>query len=280
LVKAWGAYDSISLGYFNFAKIYQALGHYDLAYNYLHEFMEIYPWENRIQYKFAMAHEAVLHLIVGNLRQANDWADSNGLSYSDDIRFLEFPLYDALVQVLIAREDMDEALVLLEKLLKLSEQTGAVHYQMQTLGRMSLVLDKIGNSDAAINTLEKSLELAAPEGFLRTFIDQGEAMASLIHQISLKGNYLGFCKQILDGLSSSPAIDQVTKDIVEPLSSRETEVLSLIADGLSNHEIARELILSLYTVKSHARNIYSKLGVKNRTEAAAKARLLGLLAPD
>jgi LuxR family maltose regulon positive regulatory protein len=67
---------------------------------------------------------------------------------------------------------------------------------------------------------------------------------------------------------------------IEPLSNRELEVLSLIAEGCTNQEIAQELYLSLYTIKSHARNIYSKLGVKNRTEAVAKARLFGLLPQD
>ena len=65
-----------------------------------------------------------------------------------------------------------------------------------------------------------------------------------------------------------------------PLNNRENEVLQLIAKGYSNQEIAEKLVFSLYTVKSHARNIFGKLGVKNRTESIAKARLLGLLPQD
>jgi LuxR family maltose regulon positive regulatory protein len=65
--------------------------------------------------------------------------------------------------------------------------------------------------------------------------------------------------------------------LIEPLSIRELEVLQVIAEGLSNQEVANQLFLSLHTVKVHARNIYAKLGVKNRTQAVAKARTLGIL---
>jgi LuxR family maltose regulon positive regulatory protein len=70
-----------------------------------------------------------------------------------------------------------------------------------------------------------------------------------------------------------------TGEIVEPLSQRELEVMRLLADGLSNQQIAARLYLSLRTVKFHTGNIYSKLGVKSRTEAVARARSLGLLSP-
>jgi len=66
-------------------------------------------------------------------------------------------------------------------------------------------------------------------------------------------------------------------EMVEPLSERELEVLRLIAEGLSNEEIAQRLVLSLPTIKWHASNIYGKLGVKSRTEAVAKAKALGIL---
>ena len=182
-----------------------------------------------------------------------------------------------LHQVLIARGELDDAQALLERLLKLSEQSGGTQYEMRILGRMSLVLHKIGDTIAAIASLERALGLAAPEGYLRTFIDQGDGMVKLVYQASLRGIFPRFCKQILDGFSATAAVDQPSQDLVEPLSKRETEVLALIAEGRTNQEIAQELVLSLYTVKSHARHIFSKLGVKNRTEAVAKARLLGLL---
>jgi LuxR family maltose regulon positive regulatory protein len=77
----------------------------------------------------------------------------------------------------------------------------------------------------------------------------------------------------------SPALDP-PDEIIEPLSNRELDVLQLIAQGLSNQEIAQELVLSLSTVKWHSSNIYGKLGVKNRTQAVAKARRLGIVDAD
>jgi LuxR family maltose regulon positive regulatory protein len=277
LVKAWGAYDSISLGYINFAKIYRALGDYDLASNYLKVFKEIYPWVNRLQYRFASAHETEIHLRVGNHKEVDYWSGSCGVNLSDCIQFLDFLFYDVLAQVLIARGQLDDAKALLERLLVLSEKTGAVQYKIRTLGRKSLVFHKMGDADEAITTLESALALAAPEGYLRSFIDQGDDMAELVYQASTQGIYPGFCKQILDGFPVISAFEKASKGLVESLSSREVEVLSHIAEGFTNQEIAQELVLSLHTVKTHARNIYSKLGVKNRTEAVSKARLLGLL---
>jgi LuxR family maltose regulon positive regulatory protein len=77
---------------------------------------------------------------------------------------------------------------------------------------------------------------------------------------------------------TDPSKTQALKhELVEPLSERELEVLQLIADGLTNQEIASRLFLSLNTVKVHTRNIYGKLGVNNRTSAVARARALGIL---
>ncbi|UCF59714.1 MAG: hypothetical protein JSV37_08055 [Anaerolineaceae bacterium] len=278
LARQWGAYDSTSLGYFNSSKINQALGNYRQAHNSLREFKETYPSEQRRQYQIASALEAEIHLRTGNLAGANEWMDTSGLGLSDRIQFLDFQFYDVLTQVLFARDQLSDAQVLLERLLKIGEETGAVEYEIRMLGRIALVLQKQGDEDEAIDLLARALNLAAPEGYLRTFIDQGEPMAQLVYQASLRGINPAFCNQLLDGFPIPVVPDQVSQDdLVEPLSNREVEVLTHIAEGDTNQEIAQNLHLSLYTVKSHARNIYSKLGVKNRTEAVAKARLLGIL---
>ena len=77
------------------------------------------------------------------------------------------------------------------------------------------------------------------------------------------------------GRAASPATSVAGSRLAEPLSSRELEVLALIAKGLTNQEIAARLYLSLHTVKAHARNIYAKLGVSSRTQAVARGRALG-----
>lgn len=75
-------------------------------------------------------------------------------------------------------------------------------------------------------------------------------------------------------ISQAPPAERL---LLEPLTERETEVLALLAAGLTNQEIAKELIISPLTVKKHASNIYDKLDVRGRTGAGARARELGLL---
>lgn len=281
LARQWGGYDSISLGYFNFAQIYQALGNYRLSDDYLREFKVTYPWEHRIQYKFASAIEAEIQLKAGNLYWASEWFESCGVNTSDRIQFLSLRFYDVMTQVLIARGRLSDAQDLITQVLAFTVQAGAVEYQIRLLGRMALVFKNQGNESSAMETLEYALSLAAPEGYLRSFLDQGEPMAQLLYQASLQGIHPLFCNQLLEQF---PTIDKRNNPsptgLLESLSNREVEVLKLIAEGYTNHEIAQELVLSLYTIKSHARNIFSKLGVKNRTEAVTRARLFGLLARD
>ena len=143
-----------------------------------------------------------------------------------------------------------------------------------------MLLKKRGELDGAITTLERALAGIVPERYLRTFLDQGDEMAELVYQASLRGIFPEFCKQLLDGFTRTAALVQPSTTLVEPLSPREIEILSCIAEGCTNQEIAQKLVISLYTVKKHAGNIYGKLGVKNRTEAAAKARYLGILTQE
>jgi LuxR family maltose regulon positive regulatory protein len=148
-------------------------------------------------------------------------------------------------------------------------------------------LEALKDSKGALVSLKLALSLGEPEGYVRIFVDEGATIGKLLHQVVSGGEMIDYVGRILakypETKPSSSAIpkgggDEV--DRVEPLTERELEVLSLIAEGLSNKEIGQRLFLSLNTIKGHSRNIYGKLRVANRVQAASKARLMGLLPPN
>jgi LuxR family maltose regulon positive regulatory protein len=143
-----------------------------------------------------------------------------------------------------------------------------------------------GNKDRAMIPLERAIHLSEKLGFVRIFSDEGPLMAQLLYQAMSRGTSPDYVQKLLAAFPIDefeqkypPASHSTENELVEPLSERETEVIGLISDGLTNQEIASTLYLSLNTVKVHARNIYGKLGVTNRIQAVARARSLGILPP-
>jgi LuxR family maltose regulon positive regulatory protein len=143
-----------------------------------------------------------------------------------------------------------------------------------------------GQKDQALQLLGDALALAEPGGFIRIFIDEGPPIAQLLSEAAARGIMPNYTNKLLAAFESetqkiadksyqSPA--PANQSLIEPLSPRELEVLHLIAQGLSNREISRQLFLALSTIKGHNRIIFDKLQVQRRTEAVARARELGLL---
>jgi LuxR family maltose regulon positive regulatory protein len=174
-----------------------------------------------------------------------------------------------------------QALQVIDNLLHVTDNAGAKWHWL----RLKIIQAKIfkgqKNQEKAVQALEETLGIARLEGFVRSFLDEGESVAQLLYLTAQNGIYPDYCQKLLDEFSKEIPITfnhlEKYENLVEPLTERELEVLQRIAHGCSNQEIAQELIISLYTVKSHARNIFGKLGVKNRTEAVSKARLYRLL---
>jgi LuxR family transcriptional regulator, maltose regulon positive regulatory protein len=152
---------------------------------------------------------------------------------------------------------------------------------LAALAPLALVLHQQGDRKAALETLTQTLALAEPDDHIRLFVDEGLAMQRLLAEALQQKILPAYTGRLLaafpeQALSPNPMPTQ-EEALIEALSERELEVLRLIAQGLPNEAIAQRLYLSLRTVKWHSGNIYSKLGVENRTAAVARARRLGMI---
>ena len=139
----------------------------------------------------------------------------------------------------------------------------------------ALALQGQDDQPQAAACIQQALALAEPDGFVRLFADEGEPMARLLRQAAVSGASTEYVSQLLR-VTGAPS-DSPSSTLVEPLSERELQVLRLIAAGLSNRQIADELVIAVSTVKWHINNIFGKLNVHSRTQALARARELGLL---
>ena len=161
-------------------------------------------------------------------------------------------------------------------------QSGRHGDAVRLLALSSLAWQAEGDSRAGPGRLDHALRLAQPNDMVRSFVDLGDPLVELLRQIPANSDVAGYAIRLLDAFSAGLpqahpiAASSLEQPLVEPLSQRELEVLALIAQGLSNRQIADELIISIGTVKAHTSNIYGKLGVRSRTQAIVTARDLGI----
>lgn len=232
---------------------------------------------------------ARLALADGDVQAAAQWAEGRGLNVDDKLRFPYEPAYLAFARILLARDEPENALTLLDRLrVPAVEQnrTGSI-IEIDVL--RSVAMRAAGDQEAAVATVVNALELAQPQGHLRVFVDEGPAVVGLLRTVvrvrqrnqprapspvarDLAIRVLRAASAQADGAAPSSALD-----LIDPLTTREVEVLGLIAAGRRNQEIATELFVTLDTVKKHVSHIYTKLGVSSRTEALARARELNVI---
>ena len=229
--------------------------------------------------------KARVWLAQGRLADAVAWARERGLSAEDDLSYLREFEHLTLARVLLARDASDrarrsvhEALDLLARLLAAAEAGGRTGSVIEILVLQALAHRARGDLPAALAALERALTLAEPEGYVRVFVDEGPPMAALLAAAAQRGIAPQLCPPARGGLRARPrTAPPANRDLVEPLSERELDVLRLLGTDLDGPEIARELMVSLNTMRTHTKNIYSKLGVNNRRAAVRRAEELQLL---
>jgi LuxR family transcriptional regulator, maltose regulon positive regulatory protein len=192
----------------------------------------------------------------------------------------------ARARLTVARGEHDDALRLLEELRQSSEAAGRTGKLIEILTLQALRLWERSKREQAVGALTRALALAEPEGYVRTFVDEGAAMGDLL-SAALEARQSGhldatriparYLAKLLAILAQESATPGAGERISEPLSERELEVLALVASGKSNAEIAISLFVSLSTVKTHINNLYRKLEARSRTQAIARARELDLI---
>jgi LuxR family transcriptional regulator, maltose regulon positive regulatory protein len=185
------------------------------------------------------------------------------------------PLSQARVH--LAQGDPRAALALLDPWVEQAAARGWADERLKGTMLQALAFHALGDKDQAGRLLEDALALAEPGGFIRLFVDEGPPMAALLREAAKTGTAPHQVRRLLAAFGDAVSGTPVAPRLIEPLSERELAVLKLLGTELNGPEVARGLMVSLNTVRTHTKNIYSKLGVNSRRAAVRRAQELDLL---
>jgi LuxR family maltose regulon positive regulatory protein len=293
--QRFGVYSLLASGYITLMRVLQAQGDVEGALQALYDgehTLQTYPMRLATRIEFNAA-RVVQWLVVGEVETAQRWVEEcSGGSELEQI---------ALARLRLAQGRIPDAQHLLDRQRVLAEKGGRSGRLVEILALQAVSLEALGRSDEAETTLDQALSLSRAEGFLRVFLDLGEPFCELLGRLAAPGTTAGVqettitpiiggyerdlleaCQQAWQ-MQKARAAQTVSKspsfsgNLVDPLTARELDVLHLLAEGLSNKQIASKLIVAPSTVKQHLKNIYVKLDVHSRTQAVVRAREIDLL---
>jgi len=219
---------------------------------------------------------ARVHLAHGELAAAEAWAVDHDVAAEEPAYLHEYE-HLTLVRLLVAQHRHDEALALLERL---EAAVGARRPgSLIEIGMLqALARHEAGHREQALADLEQALTRAPePESYVRLFLDEGARMLDLLQDALANDVLQEHSRRLLDAADTSPQTPAAQDALPDPLSDRELEVLRQLDSGLTGPEIAHELFVSLNTLRTHTKRIFTKLDVNNRAAAVRRARELGLL---
>jgi LuxR family maltose regulon positive regulatory protein len=275
------------------APIFYAQGEVEMALAALQQGYQVALQTGFVDAEWFFSREVNVRLMEGDLGFALRWVEKRGLSPDDDPEYLTIEQHLVYARVLLAQGRLSDTRCWLARLERFTRERGLYRWLITVHVLQALTAERSGDRALTWDRISRALQEAAPQDYLRAFLDEGGRVPGLLTRArdvapafvdrllaAFRSARSGVASQGASMPASSPKAelcDQPIEPLPEPLSERELEVLGLIAAGLSNREISQELYITVGTVKRHTNHIYGKLGVHSRTQAAAKARELGLL---
>ncbi|MEJ2707214.1 MAG: LuxR C-terminal-related transcriptional regulator [Anaerolineales bacterium] len=288
----WGKADDLCLAYATLARIHLAQGERTEAAGAIEKAVKLIQTRG----VFLEAQNAVettqvrVWLAQDDRQAASRWAvslDEKEIDANNPFQFADEIIRITRARVFLAQDKPEDALSLLSNLEETARSCGRMGRLIEILILKALATQRMGDTEEAHITLTESLSLAEPSGYMRVFLDEASPLQLLLAQWLAHagaGSLRDYAAHLLSQFETEAHEVTVAQEkgpptgvLIEPLSQRELEVIHLIAVGYTNKEIAQELVVAPGTVKAHTSSIYRKLDVTNRTEAAARARQLGIL---
>ncbi|MDQ1712075.1 MAG: hypothetical protein QOE45_1525 [Frankiaceae bacterium] len=263
------------------ARLRQAEGDLDGAVELLDEAERVYNTDFSPEVQPVPAVRARVHLAQGRRDEALRWARDRSLAADDALSYVREYEHVTLARILLAgavaeRAEDTDAVRLLERLLSAAEDGGRIGSTVEILVLLALAHHDGGRRPAAHASLERALTLAEPEGYARVFLDEGAPMLGLLRDISPRSAAGSYARRLVAVSGPAAVGAPAGPGLVDPLSERELDVLRLLRSELDGPEIARELMVSLNTMRTHTKSIYTKLGVGSRRAAVRRADELDL----
>jgi len=234
------------------------------------------------------AQKALVNLNLDKYAEAMSWADTSGFAADDQPLYQNHSLYQIFIAIRLRQfylaNDKDELLNLLpliEFLQLQAQSTNHIHHYLNCLIAKSIIYDQDDRKPLSLAALYEALELLERSDLLSVFLLWKQPLQNLLIKTMATKKHGETIRRVLLALANQPGMENgkltsVSKNKVS-LTNREMEILTLIALGLTNKKIAKQLVISENTLRTHVRNLYRKLGVHNRTQAMKAGQDLGLL---
>jgi LuxR family maltose regulon positive regulatory protein len=266
------------------ARLRETEGDLDAALALLDDAERVYVGDYAPNVQPVEAVRARLRVRRGELAHAQEWARERQLTCEDSPSYLREYEHLSLARMLVSRHrvepdtrELGNLLTLLERLLAAAEGGGRGASVIEVLIVQALAHELGGDRSAALAALRRAVTLAEPEGYVRLFVDEGLPMAALLKALRKQQDAPAYAHRLVAATITTATPAPTRHELVEPLSERELDVLRLLGGDLDGPDIARQLCVSLNTLRTHTKNIYAKLGVTSRRAAVRRARDLDLI---